>query len=126
MPASSDCLVVGADLGILPQDRSHGLEHGGRRYSEAGLSITTTSSGLLDDARTRPQVLSSVVMRTPLTVTRSTVFEPAIGSRASLMARNRGDGLHDPVRHVVGTMWGHGRRAPGLRQRPVEESGSRR
>ncbi|CAM2750224.1 hypothetical protein JHFBIEKO_1049 [Methylobacterium mesophilicum] len=32
---------------------------------------------------------SSVVMRTPLTVTRSTIFEPAIGSPASFMARKR-------------------------------------
>ena len=37
--------------------------------SEAGLSTTTTSDGLLEEARTRPQVPSSRVTRTPLTVT---------------------------------------------------------
>src|SRR4029078_2020620 len=47
------------------------------RASDAGLSTTTTSSGLLDDARTRPQVPSSTVTRTPLTVTRSRIGWPA-------------------------------------------------
>src|SRR2546423_1018494 len=46
------------------------------RASEAGLSTTTTSSGLFDDARTRPQVPSSTVTRTPLTVTRSRIDWP--------------------------------------------------
>ena len=44
--------------------------------SDAGLSTTTTSSGLFDDARTRPQVPSSTVTRTPLTVTRSRIGWP--------------------------------------------------
>src|SRR6202163_3764390 len=43
------------------------------RCSLTGLSTTTTSSGLLDDARTRPQLPSSTVTRTPLTVTRSRI-----------------------------------------------------
>src|SRR5712692_6183683 len=46
------------------------------RVSETGLSTTTTSSGLFDEARTRPQVPSSTVTRTPLTVTRSRIFWP--------------------------------------------------
>src|SRR5258708_17515669 len=45
--------------------------------SDTGLSTPTTSSGLLDDARTRPQLPSSTVTRTPLTVTRSRIFWPA-------------------------------------------------
>src|SRR3954447_14270222 len=47
------------------------------RVSDAGLSTTTTSSGLLDDARTKPQLPSSTVTRTPLTVTRSRIGCPA-------------------------------------------------
>src|SRR5882672_12719139 len=47
------------------------------RCSDTGLSTTTTSSGLLDEARTRPQVPSSTVTRTPLTVTRSRIGWPA-------------------------------------------------
>src|ERR1700676_738296 len=47
------------------------------RCSETGLSTTTTSSGLLEEARTRPQLPSSTVTRTPLTVTRSRIFCPA-------------------------------------------------
>src|SRR3984957_19283569 len=47
------------------------------RCSDTGLSTTTTSSGLLDDARTRPQLPSSTVTRTPLTVTRSRIGCPA-------------------------------------------------
>src|SRR5256885_7002647 len=47
------------------------------RCSLTGLSTTTTSSGLLDDARTSPQLPSSTVTRTPLTVTRSRIFWPA-------------------------------------------------
>src|ERR1700760_1267907 len=47
------------------------------RCSDTGLSTTTTSSGLLDDARTRPQLPSSTVTRTPLTVTRSRIACPA-------------------------------------------------
>ena len=38
------------------------------RASDAGLSTTTTSSGLFDEARTRPHVPSSTVTRTPFTV----------------------------------------------------------
>src|SRR6201999_3899201 len=44
--------------------------------SEAGLSTTTTSDGLLDEARTRPQVPSSRVTRTPFTVTTLAIFWP--------------------------------------------------
>src|SRR4029077_3572583 len=44
---------------------------------ETGLPTTTTSSGLLEDARTRPQLPSSTVTRTPLTVTRSRMLWPA-------------------------------------------------
>src|SRR5258708_26637790 len=47
------------------------------RCSETGLSTTTTSSGLLDDARTSPQLPSSQVTLTPLTVTRSRIGCPA-------------------------------------------------
>src|SRR6202021_817335 len=47
------------------------------RCSETGLSTTTTSSGLLEEARTRPQLPSSTVTRTPLTVTRSRILCPA-------------------------------------------------
>src|SRR5262245_33564337 len=47
------------------------------RASDTGLSTTTTNSGLFDDARTRPQVPSSTVTRTPLTVTRSRMPCPA-------------------------------------------------
>ena len=46
------------------------------RASDTGLSTTTTSSGLLDEARTSPQVPSSVTTRTPLTVMRSTMGWP--------------------------------------------------
>ena len=46
--------------------------------SDTGLSTTITSSGLLEEARTRPQVPSSSVTRTPLTVTRSRIFWPAM------------------------------------------------
>ena len=45
--------------------------------SDVGLSTTITSSGLLDEARTRPQVPSSSTTRTPLTVMRSRIFWPA-------------------------------------------------
>src|SRR5262245_36596653 len=45
--------------------------------SDTGLSTTITSSGLLDEARTRPQVPSSRTTRTPLTVTSSRIFWPA-------------------------------------------------
>jgi hypothetical protein len=44
------------------------------RASDTGLSTTTTSSGLLEEARARPQVPSSTVTRTPLTVTRSRIL----------------------------------------------------
>jgi len=47
------------------------------RCSLTGLSTTTTSSGLFEEARTRPQLPSSTVTRTPLTVTRSRMFWPA-------------------------------------------------
>src|SRR4029077_15473389 len=47
------------------------------RCSDTGLSTTTTSSGLLEEARTRPQLPSSTVTRTPLTVTRSRIDWPA-------------------------------------------------
>src|SRR5471032_921565 len=47
------------------------------RCSDTGLSTTTTSFGLLDDARTRPQLPSATVTRTPLTVTRSRIGWPA-------------------------------------------------
>src|SRR5262249_21246580 len=47
------------------------------RASETGLSTTTTRSGLLEEARTRPQVPPSTVTRTPLTVTRFLIGWPA-------------------------------------------------
>ena len=53
---------------------------------DAGLSTTTTSSGLLDDARTRPQVPSATVTRTPLTVTRSRIGWPITVSPLALAA----------------------------------------
>src|SRR5471032_2642266 len=54
--------------------------------SDAGLSTTTTSDGLLDEARTRPQVPSSRVTRTPLTVTTLTIFWPSKVSPLSFSA----------------------------------------
>src|ERR1700694_115581 len=45
--------------------------------SDVGLSTTITNSGLLEEARTRPQVPSARTTRTPLTVTRSRIFWPA-------------------------------------------------
>ena len=59
------------------------------RASETGLSTTTTSSGLFEDARIRPQVPSSAVTRTPLTVTTSRIFCPVISSPAAAMASIR-------------------------------------
>src|SRR5215467_7854046 len=50
------------------------------RASDTGLSTTTTSSGLFEEARTRPQVPSATVTRTPLTVTRSRIGCPATAS----------------------------------------------
>ena len=41
-----------------------------------GFRTTTTSDGLFEEARTRPQVPSSSVTRTPLTVTRRAIFWP--------------------------------------------------
>src|SRR6185312_13676659 len=49
-------------------------------FSETGLSTTTTSDGLLDEARTRPQVPSSSVTRTPFTVTSFMIFWPRMVS----------------------------------------------
>ena len=73
--------------------------------SETGLSTTTTSSGLLDEARTRPQVPSSVMTRMPLTVTRSTMRDPAIFSPAAAIALKRcHDPLDDAVFHLIGAM----------------------
>jgi hypothetical protein len=43
-------------------------------FSFPTLSTTTTSEGLLEEARTRPQVPSSSVTRTPLTVTTEAIF----------------------------------------------------
>src|SRR5438309_38376 len=62
------------------------------RCSETGLSTTTTSSGLLEEARTRPQLPSSTVTRTPLTVTRSRMAcLPIIGLGALLLEHGIGD-----------------------------------
>ena len=91
------------------------------RASDTGLSTTTTSSGLLDEARTRPQVPSSTVTRTPLTVTRSRIGWPATLSPFCL---RRLEVLHhlldDAVFLLVVAMRRHGRRAPGLRQRVLQ------
>src|SRR5436190_23560928 len=54
------------------------------RCSDTGLSTTTTSSGLLEDARTKPQVPSSTVTRTPLTVTRLRIGWPATVSHFAI------------------------------------------
>ena len=54
--------------------------------SDVGLSTTTTSSGLFDEARTRPQVPSSSITRTPLTVMRSRIVWPATVPPVSLRA----------------------------------------
>src|SRR5205085_6873412 len=56
------------------------------RVSDTGLSTTTTSSGLFEEARTRPQVPSSTVTRTPLTVTKSRIGWPATFSPLVLAA----------------------------------------
>ena len=53
---------------------------------EAGLSTTTTSEGLFDEARTRPQVPSSSVTRTPFTVTTDMIFWPSSFSPFSARA----------------------------------------
>src|SRR5262249_11800849 len=76
------------------------------RASETGLSTTTTSSGLLEEARTRPQVPSSTVTRTPLTVTRLRIPWPATISpfaRAYLAHRLLDDPVFDtrPVFEVL-------------------------
>ena len=88
------------------------------RASETGLSTTTTSSGLFDEARTSPQVPSSTVTRTPLTVTRSRIAWPATLSPCLLRCLEM---LHhlldDAVLCLVGAVRRHCRRAPGLRQR---------
>src|SRR5205809_575212 len=61
------------------------------RASDAGLSTTTTSSGLLEDARMRPHVPSATVTLTPFTVTRSRIgspanFSPPLRARSDLIA----------------------------------------
>src|SRR5687767_7759264 len=58
------------------------------RSSEAGLSTTTISEGLLEEARTRPHVPSSNVTRTPLTVTTLVIVLPRIFSPFSNFAWN--------------------------------------
>ena len=91
------------------------------RASDAGLSTTTTSSGLFEEARTSPQVPSSTVTRTPLTVTRSRIGCPATFSPSGF---RRFEMLHHivdhTVLHLVGAMRRHGRRGPCLRQRIPE------
>src|SRR5215467_6769504 len=59
------------------------------RASDAGLSTTTTSSGLFEEARTSPQVPSSTVTLTPFTVTRSRMGWPANGSPRACISRSR-------------------------------------
>ena len=51
--------------------------------SDVGLSTTITSSGLLEEARSRPQVPSASTTRTPLTVISSRIFWPAICAPAA-------------------------------------------
>ncbi|MGY4473469.1 hypothetical protein ACVILL_000883 [Bradyrhizobium sp. USDA 3364] len=52
------------------------------RFSETGLSTTTTSSGLLDEARTKPQLPSFTVACTPLMATRSRIAWPQLKNAA--------------------------------------------
>ena len=115
-------LIIRADLRVRAQHAaSTALNISRMRASDTGLSTTTTSSGLLDEARTRPQVPSSTVTRTPLTVTRSRIAWPATFSPFALRGL---EVLHhlvdDAVFGLVGAMRRHGRRAPGLRQRVLE------
>ena len=89
--------------------------------SEAGLSTTTTSDGLLDEARTRPQVPSSSVTRTPLTVTTrgDGLAQQLLAFRlqAWIFLRQR---LDHRIFFVVGTLGRHGGRAPGLGQPVIQ------
>ena len=117
---SSDC--TRRPPGCVRSTRVHRLEH--RRACAlpmTGLSTTTTSSGLFDEARTRPQVPSSTVTRTPLTVTRSRIGWP-IDLLALLLRRL--EVLHHivdhAILHLVGAVRRHGRRAPGLGQRVLQ------
>ena len=48
------------------------------RSSEDGLSVTTTSEGLFDEALIKPQEPSSKENRTPLTVKTSEIIWPSI------------------------------------------------
>src|SRR5437899_131691 len=54
--------------------------------SDVGLSTTTTREGLFDEARTSPHVPSASTTRTPLTVTRRSIFCPSTGASLSLSA----------------------------------------
>ena len=86
---TSNLLIVFADLGMGTQHAESIASNMSRiRCSLTGLSTTTTSSGLLDDARTRPQLPSSTVTRTPLTVTRSRIGWPATFSPFFASPRN--------------------------------------
>jgi hypothetical protein len=61
-PVASNLLVIFADLGVGAQNPTHFASN--RSWiprSETGLSTTIASSGLLEDARTRPQLPSSTV-----------------------------------------------------------------
>ena len=91
------------------------------RASDAGLSTTTTSSGLFDEARTRPHVPSSTVTRTPLTVTRSRIGCPANGSPRACIAWSRATTRSATSYLTSSAQCGrHRRRAPGLRQLAIE------
>jgi hypothetical protein len=90
--------------------------------SDVGLSHTTTSSGLLDEARTSPQVPSCSTMRMPLTVTSSR--DRVAGQLARRRLAHLLEVLHrlfdDAVLLFVGAVRRHGGRTPGLRQVAIE------
>ena len=127
LPLTTRGAVRSSDYTRRPRDAcaaraSIALNMSRMRASETGLSTTTTSSGLLEEARTKPQLPSSTVTRTPLTVTRSRIGWPAtLLAVASASLRNASTTCVDhAVFGLVGAMRRHGRRRPGFRQRVLE------
>jgi hypothetical protein len=117
----SNLLIVLADFGWERSTPSTISNMSRMRFSDTGLSTTTTSSGLLEDARTSPQLPSSIVIRTPLTVTRSRIAWAADpGALALRRLEILHHGVDDIVLHLVGATRRHGRRRPGLRQRILQ------
>ena len=118
----SNRLVVRTDFRVLAEDPVGPLEHRAICASEPGLSATTTSSGLLGEARTSPQVPSSAVTRTPLTVTTSRIAD----RRAPRLCLHRLEPRYDTVGDIIFCFVGAVRAtcsaSPSLRQVAVEIS----